>query len=57
MPQFDEDMKIFEKIIEQKIFGKQKKLETDNDSKKNKSYNKRRTNETRENKYKYRTNS
>ena len=40
MPQFDEDMKIFEKIIEQKIFGKQKKLETDNDSKKNKSYNK-----------------
>ena len=40
LPQFDEDMKIFEKIIEQKIFGKQKKLETDNDSKKNKSYNK-----------------
>ena len=41
LPQFDEDMKIFEKIIEQKIFGKEKKFDIINENKKNKSYNKK----------------
>ena len=41
LPQFDEDMKIFEKIIEQKIFGKEKKCDINIENKNNKSYNKK----------------